>query len=167
MTAKLAVAARRREPVDRVVWLALPAVAYLVAVYGWPLLVLLARGVTGPTGLTLAPFAAFFADPFHWQVVANTIKIAAPVTLACPLIGYPTAFALAWSAGWSRLVLLAAIILPLSVGVVVKAFAWQCCAAMAWSPWRWSSSASGASPFACCSPRPDSCWAPPMCFCRS
>ena len=135
MTARVAVAARRREPVDRVVWLALPAVAYLVAVYGWPLLMLLARGVTGPAGLTLAPFASFFADPFHWQVVANTIKIAALVTLACLLIGYPTAFALAWSAGWSQLVLLAAIILPLSVGVVVKAFAWQCCAAMASSRW--------------------------------
>jgi putative spermidine/putrescine transport system permease protein len=125
MTARVAVAARRREPVDRVVWLALPAVAYLVAVYGWPLLMLLARGVTGPAGLTLAPLASFFADPFHWQVIANTIKIAALVTLACLLIGYPTAFALAWSDGWSQLVLLAAIILPLSVGVVVKAFAWQ------------------------------------------
>jgi len=124
MTAKVAVA-RRREPVDRVAWLALPAVAYLVVAYGWPLLLLLARGVTGPTGLTLAPFASFFADPFHWQVVANTIKIAALVTLVCLLIGYPTAFALAWSAGWAQLVLLAAIILPLSVGVVVKAFAWQ------------------------------------------
>jgi len=47
------------------------------------------------------------------------------VTLLCLLIGYPTAFALAWSSGWSQLILLAAIVLPLSVGVVVKAFAWQ------------------------------------------
>jgi putative spermidine/putrescine transport system permease protein len=123
MTARAAV--RRRAPVDRVGWLALPAVAYLVVIYGWPLLALLARGVSDPTGFTLAPFAAFFADPFHWQVIFNTVKIAALVTLVCLLIGYPTAFALAWSAGWSQLVLLAAIILPLSVGVVVKAFAWQ------------------------------------------
>jgi putative spermidine/putrescine transport system permease protein len=115
----------RREPLDAAAWLALPAVAYLLVVYALPLLLLLARGVTGPTGLTIAPLASFFADPFNWQVIANTLRIAALVTLVCLVIGYPTAFALAWSAGWAQAVLLAAIILPLSVGVVVKAFAWQ------------------------------------------
>jgi putative spermidine/putrescine transport system permease protein len=114
-----------REPFDRVALLALPAVAYLLLVYAVPLLLLLARAVIGPHGLTIAPLASFFADPFNWQVIANTLRIAALVTVVCLLIGYPTAFALAWSAGWTQAVLLAAIILPLSVGVVVKAFAWQ------------------------------------------
>jgi len=114
-----------REPLDPTAWLALPAVAYLVIVYALPLLLLLAHAVMGPQGLTIAPLAAFFADPFNWQVIANTLRIAALVTLVCLAIGYPTAFALAWSAGWSQVILLAAIILPLSVGVVVKAFAWQ------------------------------------------
>jgi len=125
MTAAAVARASLREPVDRVAWLALPAVAYLIFVYAWPLVLLLARGVTGPQGVTFAPLAAFLADPFNWQVIANTLKTAALVTLVCLLIGYPTAFALAWSAGWAQLVMLAAIILPLSVGVVVKAFAWQ------------------------------------------
>jgi putative spermidine/putrescine transport system permease protein len=115
----------RRERVDPVAWLALPAVAYLALVYALPLVMLLARGVMGPTGFTVAPLASFLADPFNWQVIANTLKIAALVTLVCLLIGYPTAFALAWSHGWAQVILLAAIILPLSVGVVVKAFAWQ------------------------------------------
>jgi putative spermidine/putrescine transport system permease protein len=117
--------ARAREPLDPVAWLALPAVAYLLFIYALPLLLLLAHAVMGPEGLTLAPLAAFFADPFNWQVIANTLRIAALVTLVCLVIGYPTAFALAWSAGWTQVILLAAIILPLSVGVVVKAFAWQ------------------------------------------
>jgi putative spermidine/putrescine transport system permease protein len=115
----------RREPFDRVAWLAVPAVAYLLLVYALPLLLLLARGVMGPKGLTIEPLASFFADPFNWQVIANTLRIAGLVTVVCLLIGYPTAFALAWSRGWTQAVLLAAIILPLSVGVVVKAFAWQ------------------------------------------
>jgi len=114
-----------REPLDPVTWLALPAVAYLVVVYALPLLLLLAHAVIGPEGFTLAPLAAFFADPFNWQVIANTLRIAVLVTLVCLVIGYPTAFALAWSAGWTQVILLAAIVLPLSVGVVVKAFAWQ------------------------------------------
>jgi putative spermidine/putrescine transport system permease protein len=117
--------ARAREPLDPVGWLALPAVAYLLFIYALPLLLLLAHAVMGPQGFTLAPLAAFFADPFNWQVIANTLRIAALVTLVCLVIGYPTAFALAWSAGWTQVILLAAIILPLSVGVVVKAFAWQ------------------------------------------
>jgi putative spermidine/putrescine transport system permease protein len=125
MTAAAAGTVRAREPIDPVAWLALPAVAYLGVAYAWPLMMLLARSVVAPTGLTLEPLAAFFADPFHWQVVANTLRIAALVTLVCLLIGYPTAFALAWSAGWVQAIMLAAIILPLSVGVVVKAFAWQ------------------------------------------
>lgn len=124
MTAALSTP-RARAPLDPVAWLALPAVAYLLIVYALPLLLLLAHAVTGPQGVTLAPLASFFADPFNWQVIANTLRIAALVTLVCLMIGYPTAFALAWSAGWTQAILLAAIVLPLSVGVVVKAFAWQ------------------------------------------
>jgi putative spermidine/putrescine transport system permease protein len=115
----------RREPVDRVVLLAVPAVAYLAIIYALPLVWLLARSVIGPKGFTLEPLADFFSDPFNWRVIANTLKIAGLVTLVCLVIGYPTAFALAWARGPAQIVLLAAIILPLSVGVVVKAFAWQ------------------------------------------
>src|SRR5262249_14430981 len=115
----------RRERVDPVAWLALPAVIYLALVYALPLVMLLARGVMGPKGFTVEPLASFLSDPLNWQVIGNTLKIAALVTIVCLIIGYPTAFALAWSAGWAQIVLLAAIILPLSVGVVVKAFAWQ------------------------------------------
>jgi putative spermidine/putrescine transport system permease protein len=115
----------RREPVDRVALLAVPAVAYLAIIYALPLVWLLARSVIGPKGFTLEPLADFFSDPFNWRVIANTLKIASLVTLVCLVIGYPTAFALAWARGPAQIVLLAAIILPLSVGVVVKAFAWQ------------------------------------------
>jgi putative spermidine/putrescine transport system permease protein len=118
-------ASSREPPLDRVALLALPAVAYLLLVYALPLIWLLGRTITGPTGLTLEPLASFFADPFNWRVIANTLEIAAMVTLICLLIGYPTAFALAWASGWTQIVLLASIILPLSIGVVVKAFAWQ------------------------------------------
>ena len=106
-------------------WLAAPAVAYLALVYALPLFWLLARSVTGPEGISFALFRDFFADPFSWRVIGNTMRIAGLVTLVCLLIGYPVAFALARAKGIVQVILLAAIILPLSVGVVVKAFAWQ------------------------------------------
>lgn len=110
---------------DPVGFLALPALMYLTVFYALPIVWLLARSVVGPGGVTLAPLAAFFADPFNWRVIGNTLKIAGLVTLVCLIIGYPTAFALAWSRGFAQIILLSAIILPLSIGVVVKAFAWQ------------------------------------------
>lgn len=113
---------RRLDPVSL---LALPAVVYLALVYGLPLLQLLARSVSGPDGPTLAPFVRFFADPFNWRVVANTLQTGLLVTIVCLLVGYPTALALARSRGLVQVVLLLSIILPLSVGVVVKAYAWQ------------------------------------------
>ena len=82
-------------------WLAAPAVFYLTIVYALPLTWLLARSMMGPEGFSLLLFREFFADPFSWRVIGNTLRIAGLVTI------------------------LAAIILPLSIGVVVKAFAWQ------------------------------------------
>jgi putative spermidine/putrescine transport system permease protein len=113
-------AARRLDPI---LLLALPAVLYLGIVYGLPLVFLLGRSLLGQGGM--ASFASFFADPFSWTVLGNTLRSAALVTLVCFLIGYPTALVLARAGGLVQAAILVAIILPLSVGVVVKAFAWQ------------------------------------------
>ena len=112
-------------PADRVAWLAVPAIAYLGLVYAIPLVFLLARSVTGPDGFTLSLFVQFFSDPYSWRVIGNTLRIAAFTTLVCLLIGYPVAIAMARASGLMQIVLLVAIILPLSIGAVVKAFAWQ------------------------------------------
>lgn len=112
----------RRDPV---VLLAIPAVLYLLVLYALPLLWLLAKSFIGPAGPTLRPYLDFFADPFNWRVIGNTLGTAAWVTLVCLVIGYPAAFALARAGTALQIAMLVAIILPLSVGVVVKAFAWQ------------------------------------------
>lgn len=110
---------------DPVALLALPAVIYFAVVYAFPLLVLLLKSFSGPHGLTLQPYAAFFADGFNWRVVGNTLRVAAWVTLVCLVLGYPAAFALARAGMALQIVMLVSIILPLSIGAVVKAFAWQ------------------------------------------
>jgi putative spermidine/putrescine transport system permease protein len=110
---------------DPVVLLALPAVLYLVVLYAAPLGWLLAKSFMGPAGPTLRPYLDFFADPFDWTVIWNTLSVALYVTLVCLAIGYPAAFALARAGAALQIAMLVAIILPLSIGVVVKAFAWQ------------------------------------------
>lgn len=114
--------AKRR---DKVLWLALPALGFLAVFYAAPLLYLLARSFWGPEGFSLALFGSFFADEYNWRVIGNTLRVGLLVTLVCLVIGYPVALALARSKGIAQVVLFTAIILPLSVGVVVKAFAWQ------------------------------------------
>lgn len=110
---------------DPVALLALPAILYLALIYGVPLAGLLARSVMVGGSFSLAGFTAFFSDTFSWTVIGNTLRTAAGVTLLCLLLGYPTALALARATGAAQALILVAIILPLSVGVVVKAFAWQ------------------------------------------
>ena len=60
-----------------------------------------------------------------WRVVTNTLSIALWVTAVCLVIGCPASFALARAGTGLQIAMLVAIILPLSIGVVVKAFAWQ------------------------------------------
>jgi putative spermidine/putrescine transport system permease protein len=111
--------------IDPVALLVLPAVGYMLIVYALPLLLLLSRSFAGPDGFTLDLFTQFLSDPFSLRVIGNTLRIALMVTLVCLAIGYPVAFALARARGIVQILLLSAIILPLSIGVVVKAFAWQ------------------------------------------
>jgi len=116
--------ATARSAVERVALLALPGSVYLFVAFAVPLALLLVTSVMSDGRFTLAGYARFLADPFSWTVIANTLRIAALATIICLLAGYPAAFALARAPGALQGALLAALILPLSVGVVVKAFAW-------------------------------------------
>jgi putative spermidine/putrescine transport system permease protein len=113
-----------RTSVEPVALLALPGAAYLVIAFALPLALLLVTSVLSDGHLTLTGYQRFLADPFSWTVIANTLRVATLTTLVCLLAGYPAAFALARAPGALQAVLLAALIIPLSVGVVVKAFAW-------------------------------------------
>ena len=110
---------------DPVLWLAAPAVVYLVVVYAFPLFLLLAKSFVGPSGISAQQYLTFMDDPFNWRVIGNTLRVAGWVTLICLLIGYPAAFALTYAGTALQIVMLVSIILPLSIGAVVKAFAWQ------------------------------------------
>ncbi|HEV8311237.1 MAG TPA: ABC transporter permease [Methylomirabilota bacterium] len=117
-------AERLRDRFDPMSLLAVPGTAYLFVAFGVPLGLLLLSSVYSADGFSLANYVRFFRDPFSWTVMWNTLKAALLTTLLCLLAGYPAAFALARAGGVLQTLLLVALILPLSVGVVVKAFAW-------------------------------------------
>jgi putative spermidine/putrescine transport system permease protein len=109
---------------DPLALLALPATAYLIVAFAVPLVLLLVTSVVTPAGVTVSGYSKFFSDAYGWRVLWNALRAALWITAVSLLIGYPVAFALARARGIAQMLLLVALILPLSVGVVVKAFAW-------------------------------------------
>jgi putative spermidine/putrescine transport system permease protein len=115
---------RMRERMDPLALLALPATAYLIVAFAVPLVLLLVTSVVTPGGVTLSGYVKFFSDAYGWRVLWNALRAALWITAVSLIVGYPVAFALARARGIVQMLLLIALILPLSVGVVVKAFAW-------------------------------------------
>ncbi len=125
MTAPAA-AAPRLPRLDRFALLAAPGLVYLGLIYALPLALLLVRSLRDAEGaFSLASYVAFFADPFNMTILWRTLRVAALTTLLALAIAFPTAFALARARGAAQTIILAAMVLPLSVGVIVKAFAWS------------------------------------------
>lgn len=97
----------------------------MAVVFALPVLVLILRSFSTPQRLSAAAYSDFLSDGFNWRVIGNTLLVAATTSLVCLVLGYPTDVAVGRSKGAVQALLLVAIILPLSVGVIVKAFPWQ------------------------------------------
>lgn len=110
---------------SRVAWLALPGAGYLLLVFALPLAILLATSFQAEQGgFSLKGYTDFFSDSYNARVVWNTLKTALTVTGLCLLIGYPVGFAMARASLPVQGLMFLALILPLSVSVIVKSFAW-------------------------------------------
>jgi putative spermidine/putrescine transport system permease protein len=110
---------------DRIALLAVPGLAFLAVIYALPLLLLLFKSIQGVDGLTLVTYIDFFSDEFNRTVLWRTLRVALLTTLLALVIAYPTAFAMARAKGIWLTVFLVALVLPMSLGVIVKAFAWS------------------------------------------
>lgn len=110
---------------NRVALLAVPGLAFLSVVYALPLLLLLYKSIQGADGFTLLTYFDFFADDFNRTVLWRTLRVALLTTLLALVIAYPTAFAMARARGIWLTIFLVALVLPMSLGVIVKAFAWS------------------------------------------
>jgi putative spermidine/putrescine transport system permease protein len=119
-----AAAARIYGRFDGTAWLAVPAVLWLAIAFLAPLLLLLTVSFLGPGGASFAPFAEVLGDPYYRGIIWNTVAYAVPVTVACLLIAYPFAFAMAAMGRAAQTVCLVATLLPLTASVIVKTFGW-------------------------------------------
>jgi putrescine transport system permease protein len=74
--------------------------------------------------LNFANFAFLVEDNLYWKAYLNSIVVAGISTLACLLIGYPMAYAIARTSPSTRNVLLLLVILPFWTSFLLRVYAW-------------------------------------------
>ncbi len=133
MSSSIELPRRGAFPANRLVAVALilPPLVFIAIFFVVPLAYLLYGSFTtaSPTalfgnGLTLEHYAAILSDDFYRLIITRTLLAAIIVVGLCLLIGYPTAFMMAWLRPRARLIMLAVMMLPLMVSNVIRAYGW-------------------------------------------
>lgn len=107
--------------------LILPAVLWLSVFYAYPVIAILFRSLTEftpPQVGGLDNFVWFFTTRVNTVVLFRTFWISIYVTVICLVLGYPFAYLMTRVRGWYRLLLIAAVIVPLTTSPLVRSFAW-------------------------------------------
>lgn len=110
---------------ERIGLLALPGLSFLAIIYALPLLMLLLKSFQIDGQFSVAEYVTFFTDDYNLSVLWRTLRVALLTTLLALVIAYPTAIVMSRAKGIWLSVFIVAMVLPMSVGVVVKAFAWS------------------------------------------
>jgi putative spermidine/putrescine transport system permease protein len=112
--------------------LLMPATAVVVVFLALPLVLLfrysLNRFVPGQfmvEALTGENYLKFFSDPYYFAVLRTTVLMALGVTLACLVIAFPVAIAIARAPRRIKSLLIILTVVPLFVGNAVRAAGWM------------------------------------------
>ncbi len=109
----------------RALWPILPLLAFLLAVFLYPVAQLLAVSFTGRGGgFSLDFYGRLFSSSVYVQTLLITFKIAGWTTLLCLLGGYPVAYLLATTKPGTRGLLMLCVLLPFWTSFLVRTFAW-------------------------------------------
>lgn len=105
-----------------------PGTVWLVLFFAVPVLIMagysvMERGTYGGVegGFTLESYARFF-DPLYLRILARTVWLATVTTLACLVVGYPLAYAIAGAGRWKH-ALLFLVVLPFWTSFLVRTYA--------------------------------------------
>jgi putative spermidine/putrescine transport system permease protein len=112
-----------RLPIPRLTWLWIPAILYLVLFFLIPTGAFLLKSVFDPE-LTLRHFARLADSPAFRIVLWNTFRISALVTLACLVIGIPTALRIVTMRRAPASIIMAVLALSVWTSLLVRNYAW-------------------------------------------
>ena len=109
----------------RVEWLILPALAFLLVFYAYPLFKLFLVSIDAPS-FSARHYIRFAQDSVYLRVLVRTFAVSAFVTVSCLGLGFPVAYYMARVASRrTRNLLVVGILLPLWASYLVKVYAWR------------------------------------------
>jgi len=104
--------------------LGLPALAFVAAVFGIPVVLFLARAFTEPA-FGIQNFRRVGADTLYVRVLWNTVVISGATTFFALLLGYPFAYSLANASARTRRLLIFVVLVPFWTSLLVRTFSWM------------------------------------------
>jgi ABC-type spermidine/putrescine transport system permease subunit I len=102
--------------------LLIPTIAFLLIFFLYPLIFVGSRSLPG---FSFQFYASIATIPVYLKVIIQTFQTSAIVTVVCLLLGYPYAYAMARSRGWTLTVLSICLLLPFWVSLLLRTFAWM------------------------------------------
>ena len=101
---------------------AAPAVLFLGVLYFFPMVLLLSQSVENGS---LVHYERALTDGLYVRVLLDTLLVAAYVSIACLLLGYPVAYLLSTASRAWFTVGMIFVLLPLWTSVLVRTYAWM------------------------------------------
>ena len=108
-----------RRGIDGVTLLIVPSVLFVLALFIYPFLYGLALSFAPKEGGWLANYQKFFADPFYYDTIWKTLRLAVPVTIINVLLSIPIALRVRLMR--HQRVLTTILVLPITLGTVLVA----------------------------------------------
>jgi len=105
--------------IDGVTLLALPAVLFVLAIFVYPFVYGLLLSFAPKEGGMLANYVRFFSDPFLYDTIGTTLRLAVPVTILSLLFALPVAFRVRLMR--RQRLLTTILVLPITLGTVLVA----------------------------------------------
>jgi len=103
--------------------LLLPCAAWIVIFFMVPLALMTWRSLFHD-GFSATIYTELMTSPQYAKVTITSLKIVTLTTVATLLIGYPIAYAITISGGWTRIAILTLVTIPYWVDVIVRSFSW-------------------------------------------
>jgi ABC-type spermidine/putrescine transport system permease subunit I len=102
-----------------------PCVAFIAAVFLYPVAELLSLSFHNASGFTLAYYARFFGSPVYLEVLWITVKWSVVVTAISLLLGYPVAYLITSVSARIAGVVMLMLAIALAMSLLVRSYAWM------------------------------------------
>ncbi len=113
-------------------WLLFPALAFTAAFFLLPMagMVAISFHESSPERVYLptwsvASYVRFLGDPWYLGLLWRTVRLAAAVTAIVVLVGYPLSYWIWRARGWSKALVMAAVLVPLFTNIIARLYGWQ------------------------------------------